>query len=99
VYHRYTEPGEEVNLSAELVDVVGPKNTALGEGWFFTTRNVWSVGDEVVAEMSFRILKFRPPSADADADVASTVPEDLDPTRMLKPSASRDTTFFWDGVA
>ncbi|GAA3718598.1 bifunctional MaoC family dehydratase N-terminal/OB-fold nucleic acid binding domain-containing protein [Gordonia hankookensis] len=99
VYHRYTEPGEEVNLSAELVDVVGPKTTALGEGWFFTTRNVWSVGDEVVAEMSFRILKFRPPSADADADVASTVPEDLDPTQMLKPSASRDTTFFWDGVA
>lgn len=100
VYHRYTRPGEEVSLSAELTDVVGPKNTALGEGWFFTTRNVWSVGDEVVAEMSFRILKFRPPAATAAAPApAVDVPDDLDPTRMLKPSVSRDTAFFWEGVA
>ncbi|WP_439644636.1 bifunctional MaoC family dehydratase N-terminal/OB-fold nucleic acid binding domain-containing protein [Gordonia soli] len=102
-YHRYTRPGEEVSLSAELVEVVGPKTTALGEGWFFTTRNVWTVGDEVVAEMDFRILKFRPPTApEAAADAGggdSPVPSDLDPTRLIKPSASRDTAFFWDGVA
>ncbi|MDL9945491.1 bifunctional MaoC family dehydratase N-terminal/OB-fold nucleic acid binding domain-containing protein [Gordonia sp. ABSL11-1] len=102
VYHRYTRPGEEVTLSAELTDVAGPKNTALGEGWFFTTRNVWSVGDEVVAEMSFRILKFRPPEQDdaaaGDAE-QSSVPDDLDPSRMLRPSSSRDTGFFWQGVA
>ncbi|GAB92703.1 bifunctional MaoC family dehydratase N-terminal/OB-fold nucleic acid binding domain-containing protein [Gordonia rhizosphera] len=99
VYHRYTQPGEEVSLSAELVDVVGPKSTALGEGWFFTTRNVWSVGDEVVAEMSFRILKFRPPETEPEPAAANAVPDDLDPTRMLRPSVSRDTAFFWDGVA
>ncbi|MGW6036540.1 bifunctional MaoC family dehydratase N-terminal/OB-fold nucleic acid binding domain-containing protein [Gordonia terrae] len=106
VYHRYTRPGEEVALSAELVEVVGPKNTALGEGWFFTTKNVWSVGDgsgtrEVVAEMRFRILKFRPAArttATEQAPVAD-VPADLDPARLLKPSASRDTAFFWEGVA
>ncbi|MEE3849647.1 OB-fold domain-containing protein [Gordonia sp. LSe1-13] len=101
VYHRYTRPGEAVSLSAELVDVVGPKNTALGEGWFFTTRNVWSVDDEVVAEMSFRILKFRPPekSEKPRTTEPAPVPDDLDPTRMLKPSVSRDTAFFWEGVA
>lgn len=97
-YHRYVEVGEEVSLSAELVDVVGPKTTALGEGWFFTTRNTWSVGDEVVAEMDFRILKFRPP-AGPSVPGTTTVPEDLDPAKMLRPSASRDTAFFWDGVA
>lgn len=96
VYHRYTQLGEEVSLSAELLDVVGPKNTALGEGWFFTTRNVWSVDDEVVAEMRFRILKFRPGQ---QKPAGPTVPEDLDPSKMLKPSASRDTAFFWEGVA
>ncbi|WP_431839839.1 bifunctional MaoC family dehydratase N-terminal/OB-fold nucleic acid binding domain-containing protein [Gordonia hongkongensis] len=105
VYHRYTRPGEEVALSAELVEVVGPKNTALGEGWFFTTRNVWSVaGDdgarEVVAEMRFRILKFRPAARAAAEPVSDAgVPDDLDPARLLKPSASRDTAFFWEGVA
>ncbi|MGV9478983.1 bifunctional MaoC family dehydratase N-terminal/OB-fold nucleic acid binding domain-containing protein [Gordonia aichiensis] len=104
-YHRYLAVGELVSLSAALVDVVGPKQTALGEGWFFTTRNTWSVGDEVVAEMDFRILKFRP--HDAASTTASTnakpatddVPADLDPSRMLRPSASRDTEFFWEGIA
>ncbi|GAA1481199.1 OB-fold domain-containing protein [Gordonia sinesedis] len=103
-YHRYAQVGEEVGLSAELVDIVGPKNTALGEGWFFTTRNVWTVGDEVIAEMDFRILKFRPADSSSDGDGEAgadpgTVPDDLDPARMLRPSASRDTQFFWDGVA
>ena len=100
-YHRYLDVGEQVSLSAELVDVVGPKQTALGEGWFFTTRNTWSVDDEVVAEMDFRILKFRPHDDDvAPRDAgAGEVPSDLDPSRMLRPSASRDTEFFWEGVA
>lgn len=63
-YHRYLRPGEHVAASAVLDDVVGPKRTALGEGWFVTTRTTWYVGDEPVAEMTFRILKFRPPEAE-----------------------------------
>lgn len=75
-YHRYLRPGEHVAASAVLEDVVGPKRTALGEGWFVTTRTTWYVGDEAVAEMTFRILKFRPPEAgaaagDTDGDAAS----------------------------
>ncbi|MGV9857884.1 bifunctional MaoC family dehydratase N-terminal/OB-fold nucleic acid binding domain-containing protein [Gordonia sp. NPDC003425] len=108
-YHRYLEVGEQVSLSSELLDVTGPKNTALGEGWFFTTRNTWSVGDEVVAEMNFRILKFRPPAAEGFDKLnqrgdelnqqGDKLNQDLDPTRMLRPSVSRDTAFFWEGVA
>lgn len=103
-YHRYLRPGEEVTLSAELTDVVGPKTTGLGEGWFFTTHNVWRVGDEIVAEMNFRILKFRPPAAApaAPEGVVSSVgadTTDIDAARMMRPSASRDTRFFWEGVA
>ncbi|OLT42752.1 DNA-binding protein [Saccharomonospora sp. CUA-673] len=63
-YHRYLRPGEHVASSATLEDVVGPKRTALGEGWFVTTRTTWTVGDEVVAEMTFRVLKFRPTEQD-----------------------------------
>lgn len=96
VYHRYTRPGEEVTLSVELIDVTGPKQTALGEGWFFTTRNTWSVSGETVAEMDFRILKFRPGTAAAAVPAA---PEGLDPAGLIRPSVSRDTAFFWDGVA
>lgn len=96
-YHRYLRPGEQVSVTAELTDVVGPKNTALGEGFFITQKITWSVGDEAVADMLWRIMKFKP--ADAAASAASTsVPADLDPELMMRPAASKDTAFFWDGI-
>ncbi|WP_207842412.1 bifunctional MaoC family dehydratase N-terminal/OB-fold nucleic acid binding domain-containing protein [Williamsia soli] len=105
-YHRYTTPGEEVTIEAALTDVVGPKQTALGEGWFFTTKNIWKVGDEVVAEMDFRILKFRPTEKAAKPDSSGgevisslgVATDDVDPTKMMRPTPSLDTLFFWDGV-
>ncbi len=107
IYHRYLRPGEEVTIETVLEDVVGPKKTGLGEGWFFTTRNLWRVAkedgtSEVVAEMMFRILKFAPGTAKGTAAVVSTggeSTEDLTAAAMLRPTPSRDTQFFWDGVA
>lgn len=98
-YHRYLRPGEEVSVTAELTDVIGPKQTALGEGFFINQKITWSVAgetgeDEPVADMMWRIMKFRP----ADSQSNSTVPDDLDPELMMRPAASKDTQFFWDGV-
>jgi uncharacterized protein len=93
-YHRYLRPGEEVSVSAELTDVVGPKKTALGEGFFITQKITWHVGDEDVAEMMWRIMKFRP----LEGQVGAQVPDDLDADSMMRPASSRDTKFFWDGV-
>jgi uncharacterized protein len=61
-YFRYLRHGELLGLRTDLVDVTGPKRTGLGEGWFVTTRNVWYSGDEPVASMDWRVLKFRPPA-------------------------------------
>jgi 3-oxo-4,17-pregnadiene-20-carboxyl-CoA hydratase alpha subunit len=94
-YHRYLRPGEEVSIASEMRDVVGPKQTALGEGWFINQHITWRVGDEDVAEMEWRILKFKPRESE-DPPVA--VPADLDPDAMMRPSVSRDTAFFWEGV-
>ncbi|BBZ47143.1 bifunctional MaoC family dehydratase N-terminal/OB-fold nucleic acid binding domain-containing protein [Mycobacterium parmense] len=93
-YHRYLRPGEQVTVSSEMRDVVGPKQTALGEGWFINQHITWRVGDEDVAEMAWRILKFKP----SEAAGAAPVPEDLDPEVMMRPAVSRDTAFFWEGV-
>ncbi|GJF09662.1 DNA-binding protein [Mycolicibacterium cyprinidarum] len=96
-YHRYLRPGEEVSVAAELVDVVGPKRTALGEGFFITQKITWFSGDdgnEPVADMMWRIMKFRP----AEEDAATQVPDDLDANSMMRPASSKDTKFFWDGV-
>ena len=86
-YHRYLHPGEQVSLCTTLETVVGPKSTALGEGWFVTTRNVWSVGDEPVAEMLFRVLKFAPRPAAPDR------------AAVLRPIVGHDNAFFWEGTA
>ncbi len=94
-YHRYLRPGEEVSVVAELTDVVGPKQTALGEGFFITQKITWQVGDEDVAEMMWRIMKFRPAEP---GQPTATVPDDLDADAMMRPASSRDTKFFWDGV-
>ncbi len=98
-YHRYLEPGEQVSIAAEITDVVGPKRTALGEGYFITQKMTWTVqgegNPEVVAEMLWRMMKFIP--ADQGAGAAA-VPDDLDPDKLMRPAASRDSKFFWDGV-
>lgn len=74
-YHRYLRVGERVSVSARLEDVVGPKRTALGEGWFVTTRSTWFAGEEPVAEMRFRVLKFRSPTGSGDAPPAEPAAE------------------------
>lgn len=94
-YHRYLELGEEVTGTTALEDVVGPKRTGLGEGWFVTTRYSWYVGDELVAEMAFRMLKFAPGMA---APAAAAAPEGIDPATAIRPVVSHDTEFFWSGT-
>jgi uncharacterized protein len=59
-YERYLTVGEQLRVTTALESVAGPKNTAMGEGYFVTSRNTWYVGDEVVATMLFRVLKFVP---------------------------------------
>jgi len=78
-YHRYLRPGEQVAVRTRLESAVGPKRTALGEGWFITTRSIWYVGAEAVAEMLFRVLKFRPPAK---------TPPGTEPPASAAPSAS-----------
>jgi hypothetical protein len=62
-YHRTLKVGEQVRVTTALDSVVGPKNTGMGVGYFVTSRNTWYVGDEVVATMLFRVLKFVPTEA------------------------------------
>jgi len=90
-YYRYLRHGEHVTVRARLESVTGPKRTALGEGWFVTTRSTWYAGPEPVASMLFRILKFRPPAASASPAAG--------PAEVLRPVVSRDTAFFWAGTA
>jgi uncharacterized OB-fold protein len=95
-YHRYLRHGEQVTVRARLEGVTGPKRTALGDGWFVTTRSTWYVGAEPVASMLFRILKFRPPPPGPAPGPPSPAPA---ASEVLRPVISPDTAFFWDGTA
>lgn len=91
IYHRYLVPGEQVTVTSKLDSFNGPKRTGLGEGWFVTYRTCWYVGDELVTEMLFRILKFAPETA-AKKDAAEQ------PGDRVEPLVSHDTEFFWEGT-
>jgi uncharacterized OB-fold protein len=94
-YHRYIRLGEQLAVSARLVGVTGPKRTALGEGWFVTTRNTWTSGGEPVATMDFRVLKFKP--APHKLPQGGALPSA--PPGVMRPVTSPDTEFFWAGTA
>jgi uncharacterized OB-fold protein len=112
-YHRYLKIGEQLSVRSALLEVTGPKRTALGEGWFVTTRSTWFSGDEPVATMDFRILKFRASPG------GTTLPSRGDPSPRtplrnppapggkpfppdppgMRPLITPDTAFFWEGTA
>jgi uncharacterized OB-fold protein/acyl-CoA thioesterase FadM len=111
-YQRYLKVGEQLSVRTRLLDVTGPKRTALGEGWFVTTRSTWFSADEPVATMDFRLLKFRRPEATAateaaaaavtpaTAPAATTAATSVTPDSgpPMRPQVTPDTAFFWAGT-
>jgi uncharacterized protein len=92
-YYRYLRLGEHVTVRSSLEGVTGPKQTALGEGWFVTTRSTWYVGTEAVASMKFQILKFRPspppePPELVDAPGLVEPPEPPETLKLPEPPES-----------
>jgi uncharacterized OB-fold protein/acyl dehydratase len=85
-YHRYLKPGEHLSVRSRLLDVTGPKRTALGEGWFVTTRSTWFSAGDPVATMDFRILKFRPAQPAADPANPANSANPANPANPISPS-------------
>ncbi|WP_248958073.1 bifunctional MaoC family dehydratase N-terminal/OB-fold nucleic acid binding domain-containing protein [Sphaerisporangium perillae] len=89
-YHRYARLGERLVPATRMTGLAGPKTTALGVGYFVTWLVTWYSEDEPVAEMMFRVLKFRPREEKAAPEERTRYP--------LRPAVNRDTAFFWEGV-
>jgi uncharacterized OB-fold protein len=99
-YHRSVRVGEQLSVQSRLLDVTGPKRTALGEGWFVTTRSTWSSAGEPVATMDFRVLRFRPePRKPPQGDATPSAPPGVSDHQVIRPVVSPDTEFFWAGTA
>jgi uncharacterized protein len=89
-YDRYLRLGEQLTTTVLFDGVTGPKRTALGDGYFVTWYERWYSGGERVAEMLFRVLKFKPRGDAPPAPSGGRYP--------LRPAVGPDTRFFWDGV-
>jgi len=60
-YFRYLRLGDHLTAEATIDAISDEKETALGTGHFVTTKTTYTdQHGEVVAQMTFRILKFRP---------------------------------------
>jgi uncharacterized protein len=91
-YDRYVRLGEELRTTLRFGEVTGPKRTALGEGYFVTWYQSWYSGDERVARMMFRVLRFMPRGGSA------VPPSPAGGRHPLRPVVSPDTAFFWEGA-
>ncbi|RAG86547.1 protein dehydratase [Streptacidiphilus pinicola] len=102
-YARPLRIGERVLFESDIESVSAEKRTALGTGYFITTRMDVRAYDEAAGEKPgeatpvgthrFRILKFRP------AERAER-PQGVDAKpRRPRPVVNRDNAGYWEGVA
>ena len=88
-FERYLRPGEWPRFSSWIVDeVVGPKTTKVGVGFFVSLRLEVYVGDECVATIKQRYLRARPNPAGATAAVDAQVPRMAAPADVMPEVAS-----------
>src|SRR3954453_9777303 len=98
---RYLRPGDLLQNTQILEDVSEEKQTALGTGFFVTTRQRYETVDgEHVGDLLFRILKFKPGTGSAgkaEGGEAATVPPDASPQLRPRPGINRDNQTLYDG--
>lgn len=103
-YHAPLRLGAVLTSTSEIESISGLKRTGLGEGYFLTTLQTYrDEAGEVVGEMRFRILKFRPGTgreagAEAEGGKAAGEPAGTGFPPPGFPSPPRDSAFFWEGL-
>ncbi|MEZ4331257.1 MAG: bifunctional MaoC family dehydratase N-terminal/OB-fold nucleic acid binding domain-containing protein [Myxococcota bacterium] len=103
-YTRYLRLGERVTAETVIAEISDEKATGRGVGYFITTRTRFTNEQgESLGDMSFRVLRFKPP-ADAAAPSAATGKDGKSaavaakPTR-IKPPLGQDNGWWWEKVA
>ncbi|NDZ80723.1 hypothetical protein G3I19_19750 [Streptomyces sp. SID10853] len=108
-YLRDLRPGDRITFDAVIESVSERKKTALGTGYFVTTRMDVRGEGELVGTHRFRILKYAPgaraktPAAAGRGPGATTTARPADAqgqgARRPRPVVNRDNAGFWEGVA
>ncbi|WP_432587544.1 OB-fold domain-containing protein [Streptomyces sp. HD1123-B1] len=95
-YLRPLRPGDRVRFDAVIESVSPRKNTALGSGYFITTRMDIRVGTDLVGTHRFRVLKYAPARRSPRPEPS---PTGAAKAARPRPVVNRDNEGFWEGVA
>ncbi|WP_443063002.1 bifunctional MaoC family dehydratase N-terminal/OB-fold nucleic acid binding domain-containing protein [Streptomyces sp. NBC_00440] len=101
-YLRDLRPGDRITFDAVIESVSERKKTALGTGYFVTTRMDVRGGGELAGTHRFRILKYAPGArtkTPAGGTGARATGGGRPGARRPRPVVNRDNAGFWDGVA
>jgi uncharacterized protein len=98
-YRRYLREGDLLSVTTRVAKVSDEKKTALGVGRFVDEEMTYrDAAGEEVARMTFRLLKFVPPTARPGVAAPQSAPAKKE-ARRPRPAQSQDNAFFWEGVA
>lgn len=99
-YRRYLRPGDLLTATGTVESISDWKRTGLGEGYFLTTLQTYrDQSGEVVGEMRFRILKFRPGTGKSAPRAAEAAGGGTAPAGSRPPvPPPLDAAFFWEGA-
>lgn len=100
-YYRYLRPGDLLTATATVESISDFKRTALGEGYFLTTLQTYrDQKGEVVGEMRFRILKFKPGTGKLAHSAGEKSEKTGEPRGEERPGVPPplDAAFFWEGA-
>ena len=96
-YFKYIREGDEIYHTAQVEAVSEEKTTALGVGFFLTQLSeYYNQRDEKVAEMRFRIFKYKP--TDNQLSAAPDIDNHSQKPSRTRPARNYDTGFFWEGI-
>ncbi|MEU8826212.1 bifunctional MaoC family dehydratase N-terminal/OB-fold nucleic acid binding domain-containing protein [Streptomyces sp. NPDC048636] len=107
-YPRPLRPGDRVRFDGVIESVSPRKTTALGSGYFITTRMDIHVGDVLVGTHRFRVLKYAPARRSPQPKPSpqpqprpQPKPQPASTARAARPRpvVNRDNEGFWEGVA
>jgi hypothetical protein len=98
-YRRYLREGDLLSVTTRIAKVSDEKKTALGVGRFVDEEMTYrDASGAEVARMTFRLLKFKPPTARPGVAAEQSAPAKK-AARRPRPAQSQDNAFFWEGVA
>lgn len=99
-FERELVPGDRLTVTETIESISDEKRTGLGTGRFVTSLRTYRDQDEqVVATQRWRLLRFRPPSAEQPAAGTADGEGETVPGTRARPAINRDNAFWFEAAA